>query len=225
MKIYNVEADWELAWLNLIDGELITLLDDVVHDGAVIDRSLPVELEVGNFESKGDWVETAFPKLNAYGPFLFSDWSTAAFETMLTDAGYFIDARIPAHKAYKIFICERVIDALDQQRSSLTRFDDGGVWDVMRYELRPELLHGMDVFRLAHRRARLFVSDRFKAVVDIYGLTGFVFQEVWSSEAGGVTLPPDEIPIEHEPGSFARRAASKRQALRAELARRARRPL
>lgn len=202
---------------------MINFLDDVVHQGAVTDRTVPIELEVDTFESGGDWVETDFPHLNVYGPFLFSDLSTAAFETMLTDAGYFIDARVPAHKAYKVFICERVIDALDQQRSSLTRFGDGGVWDVMRYELRPELLHGMDVFRMKHQRARLFVSDRFKAIADDYGLTGFVFQEIWSSETGGVTLPPDEIPIEHEPGSFARRAASKRQALRAELARRAQR--
>ncbi len=225
MKTYELRGDWELASLNLVDGELISLLNHVVHDGAVIDRNVPIELEVGNFESKGDWIETDFPELGAAGAVVFSDWSTAAFETMLTDAGYFIDARVPAHKAYKIFICERVIDALDQQRSSLTRFSDGDVWDVMRYELRPELLHGMDVFRLEHRRARLFVSDRFKAVAGSYGLTGFVFQEIWSSETGGVTLPPDEIPIEHEPGSFARRAASKRQALRAELARRAQRPL
>ena len=223
MRVYEVRGDWEFAGFNLVDGELITLLDDAVHEGAVIDRNVPIEFEVNTFECGGDWIETDFPNLGAAGAVVLSDWSTAAFETMLTDAGYFIDARIPAHKAYKIFICERVIDALDQQRSSLTRFSDGGVWDVMHYELRPELLHGMDVFRLQHQRARLFVSDRFKAIADDYGLTGFVFQEIWSSETGGVTLPPDEIPIEHEPGSFARRAASKRQALRAELARRAQR--
>ena len=77
------------------------------------------------------------------------------------------------------------------------------------------------MFRLKHCTSQVFVSDRVVDLVREHGLTGFVFEEIWSGETGGVLLPPAELPIERVPGEFARRAAAKRQALRQELARRA----
>lgn len=79
----------------------------------------------------------------------------------------------------------------------------------------------MDVFRLKHIRASVFVSDRFKALAEAHGLTDFIFDEIWSSDTGGVALTLPGIPIERRRGEFGRLARHKRQAPRAEPGRRA----
>lgn len=221
MKIYEVDGDHDYAWINCCDIAMCGLLNHVVHDGAEIDRSQPVALEVGGYGRKGDWIETDCPKEPAYGTLMLSDHAVAVFGPMLTDAGYLLDTTLDAQTRYKLSICEREIDALDQARSEFTRFSDGGISYMLRYELEASLLQGMDVFRLKYRRARVFVSDRFKALAEAHGLTGFVFDEVWSSDTGGVPLTIPMPPIERVRGEFGRLARQKRQALRQELARRA----
>ena len=221
MKFYEVRGDYDYAWVNCSDVDVCGLLNHVVHDGAEIDRSQPVVLEVGGYGRKGDWIETDCPKRPAYGTVLLSDRAVSVFGAMVTDAGYLLDTSLAAQMRYKLFICKREIDAFDQDRSEFTRFVDGGIWKITRYELDADLLRGMDVFRLKHVRSSVFVSDRFKTLVDQDGLTGFIFEEIWSSDTGGVALTLPGIPVEGKRGEFGRIARQKRQALRAELARRA----
>lgn len=225
MRIYEVEGDFDYAWMNCLDADVCGLLNHVVNDGAYIDRSLPVALAVGGYGNRGDWIETDCPKNPAYGTVVLSEHAIEVFGAMLTDAGYFLDTTLAAMTRYKLFICERQIDALDQDRSDLKRFRSGGISDMLRYELDADPLHGMDVFRLKHLRSSVFVSDRFVALAEARGLTGFVFTEIWSSDAGGVSLTLPTLPIERVRGEFAREARKKRQALRKELARRAAAPV
>lgn len=220
MRLYEAYGDFDYAWINCCDADMYMVLDQAANEGAEVERDLVIDLEVGGYGSNGDWVETDCPKGPAYGALLLSERAIAAFGPMLTDAGYFLNTRLAATTRYKMFICQREIDALDQERSELTRFDDGGVWNVLRHELDADMLQGMDVLRLKHRRARFFVSDRFVEVAKVHGLTGFVFTEMWSSDTGGVLLPLPSIPFEQVRGEFARDAQKKRQALRKELARR-----
>ena len=221
MKVFSAKGDFDYAWMNCVDADVCGLLNYVANDGAYIDRSVPVALSVGGYGRRGDWVETDCPKNPAYGTVVLSERAVAAFGAMLTDAGYLLDTTLDAATRYKLFICERQVDALDLERSDFTRFRDGGVKDVLRHELRADLLADLDVFRLKHRRSQVFVSDRFVARAESHGLTGFVFTELWSSDTGGVPLTLPGIPIQQVPGEFARDARKKRQALRKELARRA----
>lgn len=168
MELYTVKGDFDYAWINCCDASMYSLLDHAVHDGVEIDRSQPVALEVGGYGTKGDWVETDCPKGPAAGTLTFSDRAVTVFGPMLADAGYFLDTHLAAETRYKLFLCEREIDALDQARSEFTRFSDGGISHMLRYELNADLLRGMDVFRLKHRRARVFVSDRFVACAEAH---------------------------------------------------------
>ena len=47
-------ADFQLAWVNCSESGITGLLDHVVHDGAEIDRSKPVALELSDWEAPGD---------------------------------------------------------------------------------------------------------------------------------------------------------------------------
>jgi hypothetical protein len=77
-----------------------------------------------------------------------------------------------------LFNTMTVVDALDEERSELVRFDDGAILAVERYEFRavapifkvPQLLRGP-----------LFVSDEFASVLTAAGLTGLELTEVWRS--------------------------------------------
>lgn len=220
MKLYEARGDFDYASVSCTDNTVYFLLDGAINDKSEIDRSVVVDLEVGGYGAEGDWVETDCPKGPGYSPMLLSERAIAAFGPMLTDAGYFLNTRLAAATRYKLFICQREIDALDLERSEFTRYTDGGVWHVLRHELNADLLQGLDVLRLTHRRGRLFVSDRFKAVAEAHGLTGFVFTEVWSSDTGGVPLTLPGLPVEQVSGEFDRTAKEKRGALREELARR-----
>lgn len=221
MRVYEIKGDWELAWIDCSDPEDAGLLDRVTRGLAVIDRSRKIELEVSDWDAPGDWVETDCPRRPAYGTVLLSEQAISVLGFLLVDSGYLIDTKLAFDKSYKLFICEREIDALDLERSDIRRFRSGNISDMLRYELHADRLRDQHVFRLKYRPSRVFVSDRVVDLVREHGLTGFVFEEIWSSETGGVQLPPAVLPIERVPGEFARRAAAKRRALRQELARRA----
>lgn len=221
MKVYTSRGDFELVWVDCSDPEITGLLDRVTRDLATIDRREAIDLEISDWDAPGDWIATDCPHLAAYGTLLLSERAVSVFGSLLTDAGYFLDTRLASDTRYKLFICEREVDALDSERSDIHRFRSGNISDVFRHELDADRLRDQHVFRLKHRPSQVFVSDRVVDLVREHGLTGFLFQEIWSSETGGVQLPPAVLPIERVPGEFARRAAAKRRALREELARRA----
>ena len=55
-------GDYDYAWINCSNADVCGLLNHVVHDGAKIDRNVPIALEVGGYGRKGDWIETDCPK-------------------------------------------------------------------------------------------------------------------------------------------------------------------
>lgn len=75
----------------------------------------------------------------------------------------------------------QVIDALDEANSSRTRFP--GTDRIMRIEhaaFIPAAIEGVDLFRLPHRAACTYVSERFVERVESAGLRGLIFDKVWS---------------------------------------------
>lgn len=71
-----------------------------------------------------------------------------------------------------------VVDALDEDRSELVKFDDGTILAVERYEFRAAAI--APVFKVPQLlRGPLFVSDEFTAAVTAAGLTGLELTEVW----------------------------------------------
>jgi len=75
----------------------------------------------------------------------------------------------------------RVLDALDEQASEVERLDSGAIWMIDRHVFRPEVIAGVDVFKLACLRCSpTYVSDRFVERFKAAGLRGLVFDKVWS---------------------------------------------
>lgn len=75
----------------------------------------------------------------------------------------------------------RVIDALDEDRSSLTKFPGTNrIMQITKAAFVPAAVRGVDIFRLPHRASSTYVSDRFVERVKMAGLHGLEFKKVWS---------------------------------------------
>lgn len=85
----------------------------------------------------------------------------------------------------------RVIDALDEERSDLTRFPDSNkimaVWAPAFHE---PMIRGVDFFKLPMRSSCLLVGDYFVERVREAGLEGLDFTPVWSPETGPIRRRP-----------------------------------
>jgi hypothetical protein len=73
-------------------------------------------------------------------------------------------------------------DALDEDASEVKYARSGRVIRIVRYELRPASLQGIEIFKLPQQpRSNCYATDAFAARVDDAGLVGFDFsRRVWS---------------------------------------------
>lgn len=75
-----------------------------------------------------------------------------------------------------------VVDALDEDRSTLVRFDSGRIMRVERYAFRKEVVDDLLVFKVPQlARSAVFVSSAFVELVERSGLTGIEFRLLWES--------------------------------------------
>ena len=216
MRVYEVSGDHDFAWVNYHGG--VATLERLrgLWFKCQGDTTSPVELEfVGESYQPDGWLATDCPHMSGYG-LLLSARAVSALRRHLEGAGVLLPT-VSEVGDYRLFLCQRRIDALDEAGSTLRRFRDGGIMGIDRYALRPEAIGDATLFRLVGYNGGPLCTDAFVADVERHGLTGFAFREVWSSEAGGVALD-NTIPWEREPGAFARAARAKREALRARLA-------
>jgi hypothetical protein len=77
-----------------------------------------------------------------------------------------------------------VLDAFDDKASVGERFDDSGyLYMVSKYVFYPDVVAGVDIFKLKGRRVSpTFVSEKFVEMWKTAGLTGLRFDKVWSSD-------------------------------------------
>ncbi len=79
------------------------------------------------------------------------------------------------------FNVTRVLDALNEQASSILRLSSGRMMLVTRHAFHPEIVSGVDIFKIPSLRVSpTFVSKRFVERVNAVGLRGLVFNKVWS---------------------------------------------
>lgn len=79
-----------------------------------------------------------------------------------------------------IYNVTRVIDALDEQASSLVRIPSGRLMTIQRYAFRAEVVRDVDIFKIPNLRVSpTYVSHRFVEFWRSSGLTGLEFKRLW----------------------------------------------
>ena len=74
----------------------------------------------------------------------------------------------------------RVVDALDESRSSLATFPGSNrIMRIERHVFLPDVVEQLDIFRLPHRASSTYVSERFVDRTRAARLHGLDFNVVW----------------------------------------------
>jgi len=80
----------------------------------------------------------------------------------------------------------RAVDALDEERSNITRFPGSNqIMRIVKIAFIESALRGVDMFRLPHRASSTYVSQRFVDRVHEAGLVGLEFNTVWKDPDRG----------------------------------------
>jgi len=97
----------------------------------------------------------------------------------------------------ELFNATTVLDAIDEDRSQIARFDDGDVLNIECYAFHQEAIGNSLIFKLPYRASNLYVQAKFVEQISAMGLCGIGFELVWSDEIDPVrqfTFPPRDHP-------------------------------
>ena len=117
----------------------------------------------------------------------FSERALEALYPIIEDSVEILDICFSEGKYYLVNVT-RVIDVIDYDLSNFVRFSTNQrIMKFNKYAFKQsEALQKSNIFKIIDApKDRAFVSDLFKKTVEMNGLTGFIFQEVWDSDQSG----------------------------------------
>lgn len=177
MKIFELKADPK----RYCNFALADASESWIYDDAFNGRPLAAEWKTLRITAADEDDATAeLPDFALLGIVpVFSLRAMDALLDMLRAAGELLPLRHPRAE-YVAFNVTRVIDALDEARSTILRFTDGNVMSVSRYAFLPERVRGLPILKIPELpKAYVFVSEDFVRRVSEAGLSGFHFKPLW----------------------------------------------
>ena len=107
----------------------------------------------------------------------FSERAVQALGDMLSRNGELAPIKMNEAMQYYGFNPTRIVDVVDEEKSTIAYFSDGGLMDIDHYVLRPDVKELPPIFRIPQLvENTTYVSDEFIARVNGCKLTGFRFQ-------------------------------------------------
>lgn len=134
-------------------------------------------------------VEGDFPALSNRSKIpVFSQRAWDVLEPLIGYCSEALPIRYPTGQPFYIINVMDIIDCLDEERSEVKRYTDGGIMRVVSFCLKTDLLHGKHIFKTPLKSgADIIVSDEFRRWVEENNLRGLRFRE----------LPMVEVCAEH----------------------------
>jgi hypothetical protein len=103
---------------------------------------------------------------------------------------------VPCDEPISLFNATAIVDGLDEDRSTIARFDSGEVLAIERHVFKPDAIGNVEIFKLPGRASNIYLRDTVVRRVGELGLLGLAFDMVWTDE----TVAPSELRIEY-PGT------------------------
>ncbi|TPI19784.1 DUF1629 domain-containing protein [Mesorhizobium sp. B4-1-1] len=126
---------------------------------------------------EGERLYSDFPWLGEHAPLLRRP-AVDALAAALRPYGELVALR--GEKVWLLNVTN-VIDALDEPRSQIVRFEDGDILAIERYAFDAEKIGTAEVFKLPMRASPVFVNEVFVERVRKAGLRNVSFEAVWAS--------------------------------------------
>lgn len=177
MKIW--EMSFEVDKYNFFDGDKIKIEKNIHFKGkSLIDVWENIDVDTYYKKKKiPDGIRFT------YGAALFNDKA-------LEKLSLYLDGKVEIlpfyHEGIKYHVINvlNVIDAVDYDKSVFDRRVDGEIASFSKYVLREEVVKNQHIFKVpVQNTLMIHVSDEFKKCVEDSKLKGFIFEELWDSEA------------------------------------------
>lgn len=182
--IYQLKPDME-------NFQNLTLVNDNEFDRRMIinnfvgtpigDQWLPLECKILFEEGVPEEPASDFP---LFGTPVFSKRAVEVLRDLLMPNGEILPLTFEGRQdMYFAFNTITVINALDEYHSEVTRFSDGKIMWINKYQFFSDKLKSAAIFKIPQSvRSLVYVKDKFVNKVNEAGLTGFNFAPLWSDK-------------------------------------------
>lgn len=175
MRVFEIRADvthYQVVQL-VYDNDIELIKQAKKGPTTAIWRPVPVEI------SSVDKLPGDCPYLTAGIP-VFSKRALHALLPLIKDEIEVLPLDCPSGE-YFIASVLNILDCLDISRSEIERFEaTGNIKRIINHVFDPKCIGEHHIFRIPERRlSQVFVTDRFKEVVEEHQLSGMRFEERW----------------------------------------------
>ena len=140
----------------------------------------PLAMELIREDEKGrKYLRSDSPWLGTSDALIFRPTAILAMGQLLRAYGELLPLRCEGNELW--MFNPRLVDALDEEASTIKYFSDGDIMDIKRYVFRPEVVRGVHAFKIPQlpRACPTFVSQEFVDQWSTAQLKGLTFTKVW----------------------------------------------
>lgn len=119
------------------------------------------------------------------GGLVFSARALDVLGDLFKARGEFLPLDVESGGDWQVMNVTRLSDALNERRSEIKRFRDGGILRIQRHAFEETRLAGETIFKLVQKPAGYdYVTDEFRRHAEQAALTGFLWERrVWTRRA------------------------------------------
>jgi hypothetical protein len=194
MRIYTPAPLEGAEWVTLHDPdpdqwEMFFALEGPVGPGWPVPRMsfiLPIEDGAPRQYSDCPWC--------LHGMLVVRDRALRSLMPLLQTYGEILP--LQCDEPISLFNATMIVDGLDEERSTIARFDSGEVLAIERHVFKPDAIGRVEIFRLPGRGSNIYLHESVVRHIGELGLVGLAFDMVWADE----TVASGDLRVEY-PGS------------------------
>jgi hypothetical protein len=177
MKIYGINGSegYELCYPEDRNdvGSIVTLIN-----GSERRRTWsPIRMQIIKEDEGKHLRESDSPWLGQWA-LMFRPKAVNALRSLLEANGELLPLAV-ANEELQVYNPRHVVDALDEDRSKLSR-SDGDILIVYTHVFRPEVIRNLPIFKISNLKVSpTFVDQSFVSLWRASGLKGLDFKQVW----------------------------------------------
>lgn len=181
-RVYKPEVIQGFQWCAALPPATAASLGELINGVPRLTEWEPPDLEFFHEGGEGPGRTSDSPWMNAR-ILVFRESVLERLGGNLDTCGELLPARSDQGPLW-LYNVTRVLDALDEEASSLRRFKSSGkIMYIDRYELLPAAVEGVFAFKIAAlKNSHVLVSGAFVDSWEASGLEGLRFKLVWQDE-------------------------------------------
>ncbi|MDX2273167.1 MAG: hypothetical protein NW237_14630 [Cyanobacteriota bacterium] len=182
MNIYHLVPDVS-RYRSLVvgSGEKLNKVSKFLSGNPVLGIWEPVPVQLVSDLDKPPRLISDFPGLS--GMPAFTEKAVEALGEVLEMNGELLPLESDNGTFY-LYNTTTIVDALDEEKSSLSKNQNGLVYYIKKYYFIPQKVSQLTIFKTVQIPHDSYpcVTDQFVNIVERARLTGFLFRKIWSSD-------------------------------------------